>query len=424
MSNPMLNLTWAAREPRRSARLVLVAIADNANPNGFAWPSYETLAAKAALSRRQVIALLRGEPEKEPKPGKKRRTIQPPLIPAHVIVAYPGGGRRDPCRDEGYANLYLLRAGRSDDELRGLLATMPGLDYFKKRRFDPARVDPEHVLTVKPASLFEGDPTVKPDAANGEVLRGPTVKFSRLTVKPEASYGEAGFTQTFRTPAAEPQQGTPKEPEAGLGGFSLASAAAEKKRRAGGTPPPGPPREPDAGPPDEPVAGPPAAPPTAPPLFTLPPNAIHAEELAAQSAELRRMKRHAWLPLATGGTAASEPTPQEAERLRRAEETKAALQRVFAEAKAAEPPRPPDPPPAKFEPRPEHVIHRLVRDATGDEPFALECAARVPLAVVESALAELDAKNGSVANAGGYLRAVLRRRGYLKKRDRPPSIRE
>jgi hypothetical protein len=48
---------WAQSQHKGSALLLLLAIADNANEDGVAWPSQETLAAKTRMSARQIRRL-------------------------------------------------------------------------------------------------------------------------------------------------------------------------------------------------------------------------------------------------------------------------------------------------------------------------------------------------------------------------------
>ncbi len=49
---------WAHSAQKGSSLLVLLAIADNASDEGVAWPSAETIAAKARMSKRQVLRIV------------------------------------------------------------------------------------------------------------------------------------------------------------------------------------------------------------------------------------------------------------------------------------------------------------------------------------------------------------------------------
>lgn len=50
---------WRFSQSRGTARLVLLAIADNADDSGLAWPGHSTIAEKCLISRRAVIDNLR-----------------------------------------------------------------------------------------------------------------------------------------------------------------------------------------------------------------------------------------------------------------------------------------------------------------------------------------------------------------------------
>lgn len=54
MSIKVTNWVWENSQSRNGARLVMLAIADRADENGFAWPSIEDIAARTFLSPRSV----------------------------------------------------------------------------------------------------------------------------------------------------------------------------------------------------------------------------------------------------------------------------------------------------------------------------------------------------------------------------------
>ena len=58
MSIKALNWVWKNSTTKGSERLVLLAIADNADDSGKAWPSLSTIAEKCNLSRRYIIRIL------------------------------------------------------------------------------------------------------------------------------------------------------------------------------------------------------------------------------------------------------------------------------------------------------------------------------------------------------------------------------
>lgn len=55
MSVEATRAVWRFSQSTGTARLVLLAIADNADEGGLAWPGHETLAEKCKVSRRTVI---------------------------------------------------------------------------------------------------------------------------------------------------------------------------------------------------------------------------------------------------------------------------------------------------------------------------------------------------------------------------------
>lgn len=59
MSIAVMSWVWSNSKTKGSARLVLLALADNANDDGVCWPSIATVAKKANLERRYVIDILK-----------------------------------------------------------------------------------------------------------------------------------------------------------------------------------------------------------------------------------------------------------------------------------------------------------------------------------------------------------------------------
>lgn len=58
MSIKLMNAVWESDTTSGSDRLVLLALADSANDEGYCWPAYDTIAAKANLGRRYVIQIV------------------------------------------------------------------------------------------------------------------------------------------------------------------------------------------------------------------------------------------------------------------------------------------------------------------------------------------------------------------------------
>lgn len=58
MSIDIMSWVWKHSPTKGSARLVLLALADNANDTGYCWPSQATIARKANLGKRHTIRVL------------------------------------------------------------------------------------------------------------------------------------------------------------------------------------------------------------------------------------------------------------------------------------------------------------------------------------------------------------------------------
>lgn len=81
MSIALMTRVWSRSEPREAAdRLMLLALADNANDQGVCWPSIPTLARKCAVTRRNAAATVRrleatGHVRTEgPRPNRRTNT--------------------------------------------------------------------------------------------------------------------------------------------------------------------------------------------------------------------------------------------------------------------------------------------------------------------------------------------------------------
>lgn len=99
MSIKVTNWAWARSESRNGARLVLLALADRADDDGFAWPSIEDLCERTKLSERAVQKAITnlvelGELKVESGGGRRvrnRYTIIPkPRTSDGVTGEYPG----------------------------------------------------------------------------------------------------------------------------------------------------------------------------------------------------------------------------------------------------------------------------------------------------------------------------------------------
>lgn len=82
MSIKLMNAVWSEPTTSGSKRLILLALADNANDEGCCWPSLETIARKCNLSRRYVIDVI-GELERD---GLLVKTIRPGTSTMYKIL--------------------------------------------------------------------------------------------------------------------------------------------------------------------------------------------------------------------------------------------------------------------------------------------------------------------------------------------------
>ncbi len=102
MSIAWMTRIWRSQEPRRSShRLLLLALADNANDEGICWPSLRTLSKKCVDDRRDVQRRLdwldvHGFIECEIRPGRSTvyRLLGDALVPHQA-----NGGDTTPTRD-------------------------------------------------------------------------------------------------------------------------------------------------------------------------------------------------------------------------------------------------------------------------------------------------------------------------------------
>src|SRR6202167_2756334 len=60
MSVKITSLVWDGGPIDRSQRLLMLALADSSNDDGFSWPGIQTLATKTATNARTVIRALKG----------------------------------------------------------------------------------------------------------------------------------------------------------------------------------------------------------------------------------------------------------------------------------------------------------------------------------------------------------------------------
>lgn len=102
MSIKVTNWVWSRSESRNGARLVMLALADRADDNGFAWPSIEDLMERTKLSRRAVqkgIAALVDDGElKVDNGGGRHRSNRYQIVPKQCT--YDGVTHEEPCTSD------------------------------------------------------------------------------------------------------------------------------------------------------------------------------------------------------------------------------------------------------------------------------------------------------------------------------------
>jgi len=97
MSIKIMNAVWQLSKQKGTPLLLMIAIADNANDGGEAWPGIEYLAHKIRMSERQTQRLVRD------------------LEKTDELIVERGGGR-------GNAHRYFILVGKTPDEISTLRA--------------------------------------------------------------------------------------------------------------------------------------------------------------------------------------------------------------------------------------------------------------------------------------------------------------
>lgn len=104
MSIRIMTAVWDDKTTKGSERLVLLALADSANDEGFCWPSLETIAKKCNINRRFVIRLIeqleeKGLIERERRTKDGLYTSNMYRVIVHKVVNIstpPAGNNRTP----------------------------------------------------------------------------------------------------------------------------------------------------------------------------------------------------------------------------------------------------------------------------------------------------------------------------------------
>jgi len=146
MSIHQMNAVWKRSKQKGSKRLLLLAIADNANEDGTAWPGLDHLAGKTLLSRRHVSRLISE------------------LDGTDELAVVWGGGR-------GTANLYHVLCDKTAQEIADIkheVAQQNALNHDKLSPFNG------------------GDDNLSPPTINHDIF---TKKYDKLSKKDDKLSG-------------------------------------------------------------------------------------------------------------------------------------------------------------------------------------------------------------------------------------------
>jgi len=152
MSIKVMTEVWEHSQQEGGALLVLLALADHANDQGYCWPSVPTLAKKARLSERHIRRILSdlqntGELEIEARTGRSNyyRVITPrigddklsgvggadksaPLTPASVPPLTPASGTPD-AHVSQTVNTHKSNRKKESEKMFATLAEICDIDY-------------------------------------------------------------------------------------------------------------------------------------------------------------------------------------------------------------------------------------------------------------------------------------------------------
>jgi hypothetical protein len=153
MSIKIMNAVWQFSNQKGTSLLLMIAIADNANDGGEAWPGIEYLAHKIRMSERQTQRLVRD------------------LEKTDELIVERGGGR-------GNAHRYFILTGRPPEEISALKEREIKGDkmspFPQKAKEQPEEAEKGDKMTPFPAETLElkGDIQVQKGDISG--LKGDT----------------------------------------------------------------------------------------------------------------------------------------------------------------------------------------------------------------------------------------------------------
>lgn len=177
MSIKRISAVWDQSRAKGTTLLVLLAIADNASDNGLAWPGLETIAQRARVGKRAVIAHLRK------------------LEDLDELVIF---------RRPGQHNYYLIKVGLTEDQHRAALEELhkrPGI-----------RHDPEEVV-IKRSPVQNSGVVIKRSPGGDQMI---------------TSTGDRAITRSINRTVNEPSLGPADAPDGGQQGAQPVSRQPER----------------------------------------------------------------------------------------------------------------------------------------------------------------------------------------------------
>jgi hypothetical protein len=158
MSIKIMNAVWQLSKQKGTPLLLMIAIADNANDTGEAWPGIEYLAHKIRMSERQTQRLVRD------------------LEKTDELIVERGGGR-------GNAHRYFILVGKSPEEVAVLKAREKKGDKMSPFPRE-ASARPPRAIKGDKMSPFPGEATEQP----AEPIKGD--KLTPFTTETPSAKGD------------------------------------------------------------------------------------------------------------------------------------------------------------------------------------------------------------------------------------------
>ncbi len=160
MSIKIMNAVWQLSRQKGTPLLLMIAIADNANDGGEAWPGIEYLAHKIRMSERQTQRLVRD------------------LEKTDELIVERGGGR-------GNAHRYFILVGKTPDEIATLRA--------REKKGDKMSPFPKEIPARQPRAI-KGD-KLSPFPEEAKAQPAEPIKGDKMTPFPTETLELKGDTQ-------------------------------------------------------------------------------------------------------------------------------------------------------------------------------------------------------------------------------------